>query len=123
MAMGSGSDVAKNAADIILLDDDFSSIVIGVEQGRIMFDNLKKSIAYALAVNIAMVFPVLFFVIFSIPVPLSPILMLCISVGSDMAPAISLSYENGELDIMDRMPRNAKRDRLVTTKLISFCYF
>ena len=122
VAMGSGSDVAKNAADIILLDDDFSSIVIGVKQGRIMFDNLKKSIAYALAVNIAMVVPVLLYVIFSIPVPLSPILMLCISVGSDMAPAISLSYENGELDIMERMPRNAKRDRLVTSKLIAYCY-
>lgn len=52
IAMGSGSDVAKNAADILLLDDDFSSIVIGVEQGRVMFDNLKKSIAYALTVNI-----------------------------------------------------------------------
>jgi sodium/potassium-transporting ATPase subunit alpha len=51
--MGSGSDVAKNAADIILLDDDFSSIVLGVEQGRVMFDNLKKSISYALTVNMA----------------------------------------------------------------------
>ncbi len=64
IAMGSGSDVAKNAADILLLDDDFSSIVIGVEQGRIMFDNLKKSIAYALAVNIAELFPVVFFILF-----------------------------------------------------------
>jgi len=52
IAMGSGSDVAKNAADILLLDDDFSSIVIGIEQGRVMFDNLKKSICYALTVNI-----------------------------------------------------------------------
>lgn len=122
IAMGSGSDVAKNAADILLLDDDFSSIVVGVEQGRVMFDNLKKSITYALAVNIVELFPVLFFIIFQIPVPLSSILMLVICVGTDMAPAISLAYENGELDIMDRMPRSAKYDHLVTLKLISFSY-
>jgi sodium/potassium-transporting ATPase subunit alpha len=64
IAMGSGSDVAKNAADILLLDDDFSSIVIGVEQGRIMFDNLKKSISYALCVNMAELFPILFYILF-----------------------------------------------------------
>jgi sodium/potassium-transporting ATPase subunit alpha len=64
IAMGSGSDVAKNAADILLLDDDFSSIVIGIEQGRIMFDNLKKSIAYALCVNMPELFPVFFFILF-----------------------------------------------------------
>jgi len=64
IAMGSGSDVAKNAADILLLDDDFSSIVIGVEQGRVMFDNLKKSIAYALTVNIPQLMPVLFYILF-----------------------------------------------------------
>jgi sodium/potassium-transporting ATPase subunit alpha len=64
IAMGSGSDVAKNAADILLLDDDFSSIVIGVEQGRIMFDNLKKSISYALCANIPELMPVLFYIIF-----------------------------------------------------------
>jgi sodium/potassium-transporting ATPase subunit alpha len=64
IAMGSGSDVAKNAADILLLDDNFSSIVAGVEQGRIMFDNLKKSISYALAVNMAELFPVFFFILF-----------------------------------------------------------
>lgn len=64
IAMGSGSDVAKNAADVILLDDDFSSIVIGVEQGRVMFDNLKKSITYALAVNMPQLLPVLMFILF-----------------------------------------------------------
>lgn len=120
--MGSGSDVAKNAADILLLDDDFSSIVIGVEQGRIMFDNLKKSITYALAVNVVELFPVFFFILFQIPVPLSSILMMVICIGTDMAPAIALAYEDGEQDIMERMPRNAKRDHLVTVKLISFSY-
>ena len=59
ISMGSGSDVAKNAADILLLTDDFSSIILGVEQGRLMFDNLKKSITYSLAVNIPEIVPVI----------------------------------------------------------------
>lgn len=55
--MGSGSDVAKNAADMILLDDNFCSIVNGIEQGRISFDNLKKSITYTITHNIVETFP------------------------------------------------------------------
>ena len=120
--MGSGSAVAKNAADIILLDDDFSSIVIGVEQGRVMFDNLKKSFTYALGANMAELLPVLMFILFQIPIPLSTIIMLVLDLGTDMWPAISLAYENAELDIMERMPRNSKRDHLVTLRLICFSY-
>ena len=63
IAMGSGSDVAKNAADMLLLDDDFSSIVNGCEQGRVIFDNLKKSIAYTLASNIPELMPFISFII------------------------------------------------------------
>jgi sodium/potassium-transporting ATPase subunit alpha len=61
--MGSGSDVAKNAADIILLDDNFSSIVVGVREGRRMFDNLKKSITYTLGANPPEIFPVICFIL------------------------------------------------------------
>lgn len=122
IAMGSGSDVAKNAADIILLNDDFSSIVMGIEQGRLMFDNLKKSITYALSANIPELFPVLCFIVIQIPPPLTSILMLVICLGTDMYPAIALAYENAELDIMERAPRNSKRDRLVPIKLISYSY-
>ena len=64
IAMGSGSDVAKNSADMLLLDDNFCSIVNGVEEGRLIFDNLKKSIIYTLTHNIAEVFPFIFFIIF-----------------------------------------------------------
>ena len=73
--MGSGSDVAQNAADMILLDDNFSSIVNGVEEGRLIFDNLKKSIAYTLASNIPELTPFLCFVVFQIPIPLTTILI------------------------------------------------
>ena len=63
VAMGSGSDVAKGAADILLLTDDFSSITLGIEQGRVMFDNLKKSINYSIAVNIPEMAPVIVYAI------------------------------------------------------------
>mmetsp|Transcript_27962 Transcript_27962/g.42274 ORF Transcript_27962/g.42274 Transcript_27962/m.42274 type:complete len:1185 (+) Transcript_27962:2-3556(+) len=123
IAMGSGSDVAKNAADMLLLDDNFSSIVNGVEEGRLIFDNLKKSIAYTLSSNIPEILPFIFFILFQVPLPLSTVLILCIDLGTDMVPAISFAYENPELDIMDRVPRNSKRDHLVNAKLISFAYF
>merc|ERR1719387_2249591 len=123
IAMGSGSDVPKNAADMLLLDDHFSSIVNGVEEGRLIFDNLKKSIAYTLSSNIPEITPFIFFIVFQVPLPLSTVLILCIDLGTDMVPAISFAYENPELDIMDRVPRNSKLDHLVNTKLISFAYF
>ncbi|KAJ5078231.1 intein-containing sodium/potassium-transporting atpase subunit alpha precursor [Anaeramoeba ignava] len=123
IAMGiTGSDVSKEAADMILLDDNFSSIVNGVEEGRIIFDNLKKTIAYTLTSNIPEIVPFLLFIIISIPLPLTTVLMLCIDLGTDIFPAISLAYEKAEQDIMKRKPRNAKTDRLVTYKLISFSY-
>ncbi len=121
--MGSGSDVAKNAADMLLLDDNFSSIVNVVEEGRLIFDNLKKSIAYTLSSNIPEILPFIFFILFQVPLPLSTVLILCIDLGTDMVPAISFAYENAELDIMERQPRNSKRDHLVNFKLISFAYF
>merc|ERR1711972_780360 len=71
VAMGiSGSDVSKQAADMILLDDNFASIVTGVEEGRIIFDNLKKSIAYTLSSNIPEITPFLVYIVFAIPLPL-----------------------------------------------------
>lgn len=120
--MGSGSDVAKNAADILLLDDNFSSIINGVEEGRRMFDNLKKSIAYTLTANAPEIAPVIIYLILELPMPLSSILMLAICLGTDLYPAISLAYENPELDIMERNPRSPIRDHLVGKKLISFAY-
>jgi len=122
VAMGSGSDVAQNAADMLLLDDNFSSIVNGVEEGRLIFDNLKKSIAYTLSSNIPEIAPFLFFITLQVPLPLTTVLILCIDLGTDMVPAISFAYENPELDIMERYPRNSKRDHLVNMKLISFAY-
>ncbi|KAJ3441746.1 sodium/potassium-transporting atpase subunit alpha [Anaeramoeba flamelloides] len=124
IAMGiGGSDVAKGAANIILLDDNFASIVNGVEEGRLIFDNLKKSIAYTLTSNIPEITPFLTFITFGIPLPLTIVMILCIDLGTDLWPAISLAYETAETDIMKRLPRNQKTDRLVSKKMISFTYF
>jgi len=123
VAMGiAGSDVSKQAADMILLDDNFASIVTGVEEGRLIFDNLKKSIAYTLTSNIPEISPFLLFIILSIPLPLGTITILCIDLGTDMVPAISLAYEQAESDIMKRAPRNAATDRLVNSRLIGYAY-
>ncbi|XP_076153173.1 sodium/potassium-transporting ATPase subunit alpha-1-like isoform X2 [Alosa pseudoharengus] len=123
VAMGiAGSDVSKQVADMILLDDNFASIVTGVEEGRLIFDNLKKSIAYTLTSNIPEITPFLFFIIANIPLPLGTVTILCIDLGTDMVPAISLAYEMAESDIMKRQPRNPKTDRLVNEILISMAY-
>jgi sodium/potassium-transporting ATPase subunit alpha len=85
VAMGiAGSDVSKQAADMILLDDNFASIVTGVEEGRLIFDNLKKSIAYTLTSNIPEISPFLCFLCFGIPLPLGTVTILCIDLGTDM---------------------------------------
>ncbi|OWZ11191.1 Sodium/potassium-transporting ATPase subunit alpha [Phytophthora megakarya] len=123
IAMGiMGSAVSKEAADMILLDDNFASIVCGVEEGRIIFDNLKKSIAYALAANIPELVPFLLYATVRLPLPLTTVLMLLICLGTDMIPSIAMAYEGAENDIMLRAPRNAEVEHLVTKKLIFFAY-
>jgi len=123
VAMGiQGTEVAKDASDMILMDDNFASIVRGVKEGRLIFDNLKKSIAYTLSSNIPEISPFVMFILLGLPLPLSTVLILCVDLGTDMIPAISLAYENPERDIMERRPRTSA-DKLVTTKLISFSYF
>jgi len=123
VAMGiAGSDVSKQAADMILLDDNFASIVTGVEEGRLIFDNLKKSIAYTLTSNIPEITPFLVFMCFSVPLPLGTVTILCIDLGTDLLPAISLAYEQAESDIMKRNPRNKFTDKLVNERLISMAY-
>merc|ERR1712178_245603 len=123
IAMGiAGSDVSKQAADMILLDDNFASIVTGVEEGRLIFDNLKKSIAYTLTSNIPEISPFLLFILADVPLPLGTVTILCIDLGTDMVPAISMAYEQAESDIMKRQPRNPFTDKLVNERLISMAY-
>lgn len=123
IAMGiNGSDVSKQAADMILLDDNFASIVHGIEEGRLIFDNLKKSIAYTITSNVPELLPFLVYVMVGIPSALSTVCILLIDIVTDMMPAISLAYEKAETDIMRRRPRNPKTERLVNMKLIGLAY-
>lgn len=122
ISMGiSGSDVTKDAADMILLNDDFASIVDGVEEGRKIFDNLKKTIVYLLTSNMTEIWPFAGLVVLQIPLPLSNIFMLCICVGTDIYPALSLAYEEAEVDIMTRKPRKPS-EHLVTLRLLAHAY-
>jgi sodium/potassium-transporting ATPase subunit alpha len=122
IAMGiTGSDVAKDSADMVLLNDDFSAIILGIEEGRKIFDNLKKSIAYTLISNMPELLPFITFILVQIPLPISTVLILCIDLGADMIPAVAFSYEESELDIMTRRPRY-KDEHLVTAKLLIYAY-
>lgn len=107
---------------MILLDDNFASIVTGIEEGRLIFDNLKKSIAYTLTSSIPEMLPMLSSLVFSIPLPLVVEMVLCIDLGTDLLPAIALAYEKPESNIMRRAPRNPQYDRLVNRRLISMTY-
>uniref|UniRef100_A0A9L0IIC2 Sodium/potassium-transporting ATPase subunit alpha n=1 Tax=Equus asinus TaxID=9793 RepID=A0A9L0IIC2_EQUAS len=123
IAMGiAGSDAAKNAADMVLLDDNFASIVTGVEEGRLIFDNLKKTIAYTLTKNIAELCPFLIYIIAGLPLPIGTITILFIDLGTDIIPSIALAYEKAESDIMNRKPRHKKKDRLVNAPLAIYSY-
>ncbi|KAH9409628.1 Sodium/potassium-transporting ATPase subunit alpha-1 [Tyrophagus putrescentiae] len=123
IAMGiTGSDVSKQAADLILLDDNFASIIVGIEEGRVIFDNLKKSIAYTLASNYAEIMPFLVYVALGFPLALGTTTILCIDLGTDIFPAISLAYEKAESDIMKQKPRS-REDHLVTRRMFNRAYF
>ncbi len=87
-------------------------------KGRVIFDNLRKSIAYTLSSNMPEIIPYLVFVVCSIPLPLSTVLILCVDLGTDMFPAISFAHEAKEADIMLRPPRNSATDHLVDWNLI-----
>lgn len=122
IAMGSGSDIAIEAADMVLLDS-FAAIVEAVRYGRVVYDNLKKTIAYLLpAGSFSEFWPVITNVLFGLPQILSSFLMIIICCCTDCAAATALAYEKPEADVLLRPPRNARKDRLVDWKLIVQAY-
>lgn len=123
IAMGGGSEVAIEAADMVLLDNNFSSVVVALESGRLVFDNLKKVILYLLpAGSWSELIPVLVNVFLGVPLPLSTFLMISICVLTDMLPSIALMYEKAEKDVLTRPPRNPKKSTLVDWKLLVHAY-
>ena len=118
IAMGKkGTDVAKEASDIILLDDNFATIVCAVEEGRAVYDNIKKFITYILTSNIPQILPFIAYVLLPIPLPITVIQILAIDLITDILPAIGLGNEPPEADVMQRPPR--RRDE----RLVSFRTF
>lgn len=104
-AMGkSGTDVAKNAADMILTDDNFATIVKAVEQGRGIFDNIKKAVHFLLGTNIGEILAVFIASVCGFSAPLLPIQLLWVNLVTDSLPAIALGTENPEKNIMERKP-------------------
>ncbi|WP_299068255.1 cation-transporting P-type ATPase [Accumulibacter sp.] len=122
IAMGiSGTDVAKEAADLILLDDNFASIVAAIEEGRAVFENIRKFLTYILSSNIPELVPYLAFVLFRIPLPLTIIQILAVDLGTDMLPALALGAEKPDPAVMQRPPR-APNERLLSWGLIARAY-
>jgi len=106
VAMGRGSDVAREAAKLVLLTDNFSCIVYGIEQGRVFYDNLKKLTLYYLPAGcFSELMPVVFSFVFGLPLPLSTFQMIYVCIVTDMLPSLSLIFEKAEADVMHRPPR------------------
>lgn len=114
ISMGqNGTDVAKEASDIILLDDNFATIIHAIKEGRAVYDNIKKFITYILTSNVPEILPFIAYVLFPIPLPITVIQILSIDLVTDMLPAIGLGNEKPESDIMLRPPRR-RDERLVS---------
>lgn len=122
IAMGmSGTDVAREAADIVLLDDNFASIVSAIKQGRAVYQNIRKFMTYILASNVAEIVPFLAMVIFKIPPALVVLQILAIDLGTDMIPALALGAEIPERGIMEQPPRK-KSQSLLDRSLLARAY-
>ena len=123
VAMGiAGTDVAKETADMILLDDNFSTIVNAIEEGRTVFDNIRKFATYVLVSNVPEVVPYLAYGFFGMPLALTIPQVLAVDLGTDMVPAIALGADPPQPGIMNAPPR-PRTERLLTTRLLLRTYF
>ncbi len=109
VAMGiTGTDVAKESADMVLTDDNYASIVAAVEQGRIIYDNIRKFVFFLLSSNVAEIMIIFLATLAGLPTPLTAIQLLWLNLLTDGAPALALAMEKGDPDVMRRKPRPAE---------------
>lgn len=107
VAMGiSGTDVTKEAADMVVTDDNFASIAAAVEEGRAVFDNIRKAVFYLLSCNISEILVMFLATLFALPLPLLPVQILWINLVTDGLPALALAVDPKDPDLMQRPPRS-----------------
>ena len=117
VAMGiTGTDVAKETADMVLTDDNYSSIVAAVEQGRIIYSNIRKFVFFLLSSNVAEIMIIFLATLAGLPAPLTAIQLLWLNLVTDGAPALALAMEKGDPDIMDQKPR-AKNEPIINRSM------
>jgi magnesium-transporting ATPase (P-type) len=118
VAMGKrGTDVAREAADMVLLDDNFATIVSAVEEGRAVYANIRKFLTYFLTSNVAEALPFVVFVLFGVPLPLTVLQVLLVDLGTDLLPGLALGVERPEPGTMREKPRGLSR-HIVTRGLL-----
>ena len=123
VAMGiAGTDVSKEASEVILLDDNFKTIVSAIEEGRIVYDNLKKFVYFVFSANVGELFSVVAGIILGLPLPLLAIQILAIDLGVDVLPSLSLAVDPKAEDVMERPPRNQK-ERLLNKDMIKNFFY
>ncbi|MDP2777037.1 MAG: HAD-IC family P-type ATPase, partial [Anaerolineales bacterium] len=117
VAMGiTGTDVAKETADMVLTDDNYASIVAAVEQGRVIYSNIRKFVFFLLSSNVAEIMIIFLATLAGLPAPLTAIQLLWLNLITDGAPALALAMEKGDPDIMDQKPR-AKSEPIVNRSM------
>jgi magnesium-transporting ATPase (P-type) len=116
-----GTDVARQAADMVLLDDNFASIVSGIEEGRAVYDNIRKFLTYILTSNVPELVPYLAFAFLNMPLALTILQILAVDLGTDIVPALGLGAEKPEAGIMERPPR-PRHQRVITPALLTRAY-
>ncbi len=122
VAMGrSGTDVAREASDMVLADDNFASIVYAIEEGRAVYDNIRRFVAYIFTSNVPEIIPFILFVLLGIPLPLTILQILAIDLGTDIVPALALGVEQPEPGVMERKPRS-QHERLLSPRLLARAY-
>ncbi|MDD5228976.1 MAG: cation-transporting P-type ATPase, partial [Methylococcales bacterium] len=122
ISMGiTGTDVAKEAADMILLDDNFATIISAIEEGRAVYDNVRKFFTYILTHTIPELVPFLAFVLLQVPLPLTVLQILIIDLGTDTLPALALGAEEPDPNVMQRPP-HSRKERLVDWRLLVRAY-
>ena len=126
VAMGSGTDVAKETGSLIIVDDKFSSIVGGVEEGRISYSNVRKVVHMLLSCGVCEVIFFVLSIVFNFPAPLTAVQLLWLNLVTDGLQDVALSFETGEKDIMKRHPRKPSEglfDRLLINEIVLNGFF